>query len=95
MGFRYTAIGALMNDGKYGDASERLVALLVEVELEAAKKDGRAVEVKTNKAEVARRIDVNYRTMSRWVSTLQGKGHDVIRQAETKLKAHVRDQRAA
>jgi hypothetical protein len=95
MGFRYTEVGALMNEGKLGDAAEKLVAMLVEGEVEAAKAEKRAVEVKTNKAEVSRKLDVDYRTVSRWVSLLRSKGHDVIRQAETKLEAIVKEQRAA
>jgi len=95
MSFRYTEVGALMNEGDFAKAAERLVDLLVASEVDEAKEAARPIEVKTNKAEVARRLKVDYRTMSRWVSVLRDKGHDVIRQAEAKLEIRVKEQQAA
>jgi hypothetical protein len=92
MGFRYTHIGKLMNEDKFAEAAEVLVNKLVQNEIATAAEENRPVAVKTNKAAVARDPDLgaDYRTMSRWVSSLRDRGHDVIKQAEAKLEAHIK-----
>lgn len=95
MSFRYTQFGALMNEDKFDDAAKLLVEQLVAVEVERAKAEGRPVEEQTNKAEVARRQGVTYRTMSRWVVKLKDNGHDVEKQAYNKLRELAKEQRAA
>lgn len=95
MGFRYTAIGALMNEDKFDEAAEALVELLVSAEVERAEKAEQPIEAQTNKAAVARVLNVNYRTMSRWVASLRDKGHDVEKQARAKLAVIAKEQKRA
>lgn len=95
MGFRYTAVGALMNEDKFDDAAKLLVERLVQVEVDRAKAAGEIVQAQTNKAAVARMPDigVNYRTMSRWVATLKDRGFDVEKQAIVRLTGMAKQQK--
>lgn len=95
MSFRYTGIGALLNEDKFADAAKQLVELLVTIEVERAAEAKTPIEVQTNKAAAARKLNINYRTISRWVASLKDHGHDVILQAEAELKKRVKDQKAA
>lgn len=91
MGFRYTKLGHLMNEDKFAEAAEIFVDRLVEYEIKTAAAEKRAVVVKTNKAAFSRDnvFGANYRTVSRWTTTLLDHGFDVIGDAKKKLEAHI------
>ena len=91
MGFRYTKLGHLMNEDKFAEAAEIFVQKLVEIEINAAATENRQVVVKTNKAAFSRDdvFGANYRTISRWTTTLLDHGFDVITMAKTKLEEHI------
>lgn len=94
MSFRYTHVGALLNEDKFQEAADYLVDKLVKQEVDAAKEDGRPVQVRTNKAAVIRdqELGADYRTFSRWIAALRERGFDVIKIAETKLEKLVKEQ---
>lgn len=95
MGFRYTELGALMNTDQFDAAASKLVDLLVDFEVKQSKAQERAIVPQTNKSAASRTLGVNYRTVSRWVSTLRDKGHDVEKQALAKLEAMAKEQQRA
>ena len=94
MSFRYTRVGALLNEDKFQDAADYLVDKLVAQEVDAAKEEGRPVQVRTNKAAVIRdkELGADYRTFSRWIANLRERGLDVIKIAETRLEKIVKEQ---
>ena len=91
MGFRYTELGRMMNEDRFADAAAIFVQKLVEIEIKAATTENRPVVVKTNKAAFSRDdvFGANYRTISRWTTTLLDHGFDVIGDAKKKLEAHI------
>lgn len=95
MSFNYTQIGALINQDKFGEAAKQLVEVYVEVQFDEAREAGSPVEVKTNGAAVARKIAVNYRTVTRWIAVLLDRGHDVKKQAIAEIERRLKEKKAA
>jgi hypothetical protein len=91
MGFRYTELGRMMNEDRFADAAKIFVEKLVEYEINTAATEKRAVKAQTNKAAFSRDavFGANYRTVSRWATTLRDHGFDVITTAKKKLEEHI------
>ena len=91
MGFRYTELGRMMNEDRFADAAKIFVDKLVEYEINTAATEKRPVVAKTNKAAFSRDavFGANYRTVSRWATTLRDHGFDVIGDAKKKLEEHI------
>lgn len=95
MSFRYTRIGELMNEDKFADAAQALVKELADEQFAAAERTKKPVEVGTNSSAVARKLKVNYRTVTRWIAVLLDRGHDVKTQAKTEVERRLKDQKRA
>lgn len=95
MSFRYTQIGALMNEDNFAEAAKLLVKELADEQFATAERTSKPVEVGTNSSAVARKLKVNYRTVTRWIAVLLDRGHDVKTQARAEVERRLKERKKA
>lgn len=95
MSFRYTRIGELMNEDNFAEAAALLVKELADEQFAAAERTSKPVEVGTNSSAVARKLKVNYRTVTRWIAVLLDRGHDVKTQAKAEVERRLKEKKKA